>query len=197
MKPGQIVKEKWKIIEEKDGGGQGSVFVASCTDYPQQKFALKFLKQQKSPDRRVRMNREVSNVVTLSNEHLMKIIDSNVADYENISEKLFYVSDYIDGETLESYVNRETVGFDEALDFFKTFLDVMEYCHSEKILHRDIKPDNILLRNNSLSDFVIIDFGLSFNLDEDETFTENNQQLGNRFIILPELVSGDKFETKR
>lgn len=194
MKPGQIVKEKWKIIEEKDGGGQGSIFVASCTDYPQQKFALKFLKQQKSPDRRVRMNREVSNVVTLSNEHLMKIIDSNVADYENISEKLFYVSDYIDGETLESYVNRETVGFDEALDFFKTFLDVMEYCHSEKILHRDIKPDNILLRNNSLSDFVIIDFGLSFNLDEDETVTETNQQLGNRFIILPELVSGDKNE---
>jgi len=194
MKPGQIVKEKWKIIEEKDGGGQGSVFVASCADYPQQKFALKFLKQQKSLDRRVRMNREVSNVVTLSNEHLMKIIDSNVADYENISEKLFYVSDYIDGETLESYVNRETVGFDEALDFFKTFLDVMEYCHSEKILHRDIKPDNILLRNNSLSDFVIIDFGLSFNLDEDETVTETNQQLGNRFIILPELVSGDKNE---
>lgn len=38
MKPGQIVKEKWKIIEEKDGGGQGSVFVASCADYPQQKF---------------------------------------------------------------------------------------------------------------------------------------------------------------
>jgi len=194
MKPGQIVKEKWKIIEEKDGGGQGSVFVASCTDYPQQKFALKFLKQQKSSDRRVRMNREVSNVVTLSNEHLMKIIDSNVADYENINEKLFYVSDYIDGETLDSYVNRETVGFDEALDFFKTFLDVMEYCHSEKILHRDIKPDNILLRNNSLSDFVIIDFGLSFNLDEDETVTETNQQLGNRFIILPELVSGDKNE---
>jgi len=194
MKPGQIVRAKWKIIEEKDGGGQGSVFVASCADYPQQRFALKFLKQQKSPDRRVRMNREVSNVVTLSNEHLMKIIDSNVADYENIDEKLFYVSDYIDGETLESYVNRETVGFDEALDFFKTFLDVMEYCHSEKILHRDIKPDNILLRNNSLSDFVIIDFGLSFNLDEDETVTETNQQLGNRFIILPELVSGDKNE---
>lgn len=194
MKPGQIVKEKWKIIEEKDGGGQGSVFVASCIDYPQQKFALKFLKQQKSPDRRVRMNREVSNVVTLSNEHLMKIIDSNVADYENINEKLFYVSDYIDGETLESYVNRETVGLDEALDFFKTFLDVMEYCHSKKILHRDIKPDNILLRNNSLSDFVVIDFGLSFNLDEDETVTETNQQLGNRFIILPELVSGDKNE---
>ena len=70
----------------------------------------------------------------------------------------------------------------------------MEYCHSEKVLHRDIKPDNILLRNNCLDDFVIIDFGLSFNLDEDESVTETNQQLGNRFIILPELVSGDKNE---
>lgn len=194
MKPGQIINEKWKIIEEKEGGGQGNIFIASCTDYPQQKFALKFLKQQKSFDRRIRMNREVNNVLTLSNEHLMKIIDSNVVNYEKIDEKLFYVSDYIDGETLEEYVNRENVGFEDALSFFKAFLNVMEYCHSEKILHRDIKPDNILLRGKSLSNFVIIDFGLSFNLDEDETVTETNQQLGNRFLFLPELVSGDKCE---
>lgn len=84
MKLGKLVKGKWKIVEEKGGGGQGSIFIASCTDYPQQKFALKFLKQQKSSDRRVRMNREVSNVVALSNEHLMKIIDSNIEDYENL-----------------------------------------------------------------------------------------------------------------
>ena len=125
---------------------------------------------------------------------MIKIIDSNVEDYENLNEKLFYVSDYVDGETLESYVNRENIGVDEALSFFRTFLNVLEYCHSKKILHRDIKPDNILLRNNCLDDFVIIDFGLSFNLDEDELVTETNQQLGNRFIILPELVSGDKKE---
>ena len=67
MKPGQLVKEKWNIIEEKDGGGQGSIFIASCMDYPQQRFALKFLKQQKSSDRRIRMNREVNNVVALTN----------------------------------------------------------------------------------------------------------------------------------
>lgn len=150
MKLGKLVKGKWKIVEEKGGGGQGSIFIASCTDYPQQKFALKFLKQQKLSDRRVRMNREVSNVVALSNEHLMKIIDSNIEDYENLDEKLFYVSDYVDGETLESYVKRENIGFDEALSFFRTFLNVMEYCHSEKILHRDIKPDNILLRKIAL-----------------------------------------------
>lgn len=43
----------WK----KDGGGQGDIFIVSCADYPQQKFALKFLKQQKCPDRRIRMKR--------------------------------------------------------------------------------------------------------------------------------------------
>ena len=117
MKIGQVVKEKWKIIEEKNGGGQGTIFIAGCADYPQQKFALKFLKQQKSPDRRVRMYREVNNVASLSNEHLMKIIDSNVVDYKNVDEKLFYVSDFVEGETLENYVETENIGFDEALAF--------------------------------------------------------------------------------
>ena len=194
MKLGQLVNGKWKIIEKKDGGGQGEIYIASCTDYPKQRFALKFLKQQKSFDRRMRMNREVNNLATLSNEHLIKIIDSNVVNYKNTDEKLFYVSDYVEGETLEAYVNRENVGFDDALEFFKKFLLVMEYCHHKKIIHRDIKPDNILLRNKILADFVIIDFGLSFNLEEDEPVTKTNQQLGNRFILLPELVGDDKSE---
>ena len=194
MKLGQLVNDKWKILEKKDGGGQGDIFIVSCADYPQQKFALKFLKQQKCPDRRIRMKREVINVTALSNEHLTKIIDSNIMDYKDVEKKLFYVSDYVEGETLEDYVERKSIEFDEALAFFMSFLEVMEYCHLAKTLHRDIKPDNILLRDKCLSDFVIIDFGLSFNLNEDETVTETNQQLGNRFMLLPELVSGDKSE---
>lgn len=90
MKLGQLVNDKWKILEKKDGGGQGDIFIASCADYPQQKFALKFLKQQKCPDRRIRMNREVINVTALSNEHLTKIIDSNIMDYEDV-EKIFFM----------------------------------------------------------------------------------------------------------
>lgn len=194
MKIGKIINEKWKIIEEKEGGGQGLIFLVSCSDYPQQKFVLKFLKQQKMPDRRERMKREVNNVISLSNEHLMKIIDSNVEDFENIDEKLFYVSEYVEGETLEEYVKRDNISFETAFEFFISFLNVMNYYHSKKILHRDLKPDNILIRNKCLTDFVIIDFGLSFNLDDDESFTETNQQLGNRFVLLPELVSGDKNE---
>ena len=96
MKRGQLVKGKWKIVEEKGGGGQGFIFLVSCTDYPQQNFVLKYLKQQNSLDRRSRMKREVNHIKKLSNEHLMTIIDSNVVEYENLTEKLFYVSDYIE-----------------------------------------------------------------------------------------------------
>lgn len=194
MKIGQVINDKWIIDGEKGGGGQGAIYIVRCKEFPQKKFALKNLKQQNSPDRRARMNREVNNVATLSNEHLMKIIDSNIEDYLDLSKKLFYISDYIEGETLEDYINNVDVKFEDALAFFNSFLNVMEYCHSKNILHRDIKPDNILLRHNCLDDFVIIDFGLSFNLDVDENVTVTNQQLGNRFLLLPELVSGDKSE---
>ena len=78
-------------------------------------------------------------------------------------------------------------------------LKVVSYCHEKGILHRDIKPENIMLRGKNLADFVLINFELSFNISEEncqDTYTLSVQQLGNRFLLLPELVGGSK-EHKR
>lgn len=196
MKIGKIIDEKWKVEEEKESGGQGQVYKVSCEKFPGEVFALKFLKQQKCEERRKRMHREVCNISKLSDCHLMNIVDSNVEFYEDDNIKLYYVSNYIVGDTLEKYVTKNEVSFECALSFFKDFLQVISYCHEKNIIHRDIKPDNILLHDNKLEEFVIIDFGLSFNLEADDDVTTMNQQLGNRFLLLPELVSGNK-EQKR
>ena len=87
-------------------------------------------------------------------------------------------------------MEKKQVSFDEARQFFIAFLDTLSYCHSNGIIHRDIKPENIMLKSEILNNFVLIDFGLSFNLEEQEKITLTNQQLGNRFLLLPELVSG-------
>lgn len=186
---GKVIDNIWKVVGESGHGGQGRVFKVMRND-DNKVYALKFLNKQEDVERRKRMYTEVENVSRLENCHLMKIVSSNVEYYKDSTVKLYYVSEYIEGCTLEKYVDEHDLSFKEDKEFFEDFIDVISYCHNNRILHRDIKPENIMLRKDRLLDYVLIDFGLSFNLEEQNNLTETNQQLGNRFLLLPELVSG-------
>ena len=143
MRIGQIIDGRWTIEDIKGRGGQGEVFKVREND-SNEVFALKFLNKQGDVERRSRMYREVRNVNLLSNDHLISIVYSNAERHEDLTERLYYVSEYIEGKTLEEYIEENNVTFLDALAFYKEFLCVLEYCHTKGILHRDIKPDNIL-----------------------------------------------------
>lgn len=196
MKAGDIIAGKWLVKAECEGGGQGTVYKVAEQNTSEAEYALKFLHKQKDSERRKRMHYEVQNVSRLDSIHLMRIVESNADRYGDETVKLYYIADFIEGISLEKYVESHDTDFDTALNFFVELLNVLYYCHSNNIIHRDIKPDNIMLPNGELMSFVLIDFGLSFNREEQEGITETNQQLGNRFILLPELVSGSS-EQKR
>lgn len=183
--------EKWKKPENSliGSGGQGQTYKVEpkTNEFPSSQYVLKILTKEQDPERRARMYREVAVLKTLKHKGIPKLIDSNVDEFES-EVKLYMVTEFIEGMTLEKAIENATMEPEDAINFLLKLLEIVDYCHRANVLHRDIKPDNIILRNNNINDPVLIDFGMSFNkVDLEETnLTPIGQQLGNRFLFLPE-----------
>jgi serine/threonine-protein kinase len=185
-------EEKWEIVKPIGGGGQGDTFLVKPKDSTilSQSFVLKKLKNQKDAERRKRMHREVAALSTLDCPGIPRLIESNSHQFDS-EVPLYMVGEFIEGKTLSQFLEdpAKPMGIGDAITLLLKLLETLQYCHKVGIVHRDIKPDNIIIRCNDISAPVLIDFGISFNeSDTDNTaLTEPRQQLGNRFLALPEL----------
>lgn len=184
--------DKWEIIEELSGGGQGATFLVKRKSpgeiIPNETFVLKVLKNKTDPERRKRMYREVANLKTLDHSGIPKLIESNAEQFDS-EVRLYMVTEFIEGETLSQAIEKGRVELSVASELVLKLLDIIQYCHDLGVVHRDIKPDNIILRGENLNEPMLIDFGISFNNADlgRNDLTRSLQQLGNRFIALPEL----------
>jgi eukaryotic-like serine/threonine-protein kinase len=186
--------DKWTIIDKLSEGGQGVTYLVKRKGDESEKnrFVLKELKQKKQNERRQRMYSEAKILEILKGySGVPTLIDSNVEKWLS-KEPLYIVTELIDGKTLGETVNDRPLGLAEAITLTIKLLDVVQYCNDKKIIHRDIKPDNIMVRDES-GDPVLIDFGISFTQVEasGDPLTLTLQQLGNRFLRLPELLDRD------
>jgi len=135
------------------------------------------------------MHREVGAYETLGHEGIPRLVESNAQMFDDPSFQLFLVTEYVEGANLSTIVSEHgPLSAPDALNLTSRLLEVIAYCHSQECVHRDIKPDNIVLAGRSPSKPVLVDFGLSFNAWQPSPLdTENRQELGNRFLRLPEL----------
>ena len=159
----------------------------------QQPACLKVLNDNGSKERRERFRRECVALETLSHPRIPNFLSSNSNEFQGF-ERLYLVSEFIEGITLEKYIGSGLPDSLTAIQVVIRLLEVLEYVHQKETVHRDIKPDNVILRDGSLHDPVLVDFGLSYNEDYSLLSTTTLQQMGNRFLHLPELQteSGDK-----
>jgi len=183
--------EKWEIVKPIGGGGQGDTFLVKPKNSTilSQSFVLKKLKNQKDAERRRRMHREVAALRTLDCPGIPRLIESNSDQFDS-DAPLYMIGEFIEGKTLSQVVDpAPPMGIEDAINLVLKLLETIQYCHHLGIVHRDIKPDNIIMRRDNIADPVVIDFGISFNeSDADGTIlTEPWQQLGNRFLALSEL----------
>lgn len=188
---------KWDRREQLGKGGHGLVYRTTPKEEASHSYVMKVLKDQKDPERRERMYREVQALAALDHPNIPKVVDANAAEFCDISVPLYFVCDYIEGATLDRYVETEgPLSIEEAVRIAISLAETLSFCHDRGILHRDVKPDNVILRKEDHTP-VLIDFGQSFNSDDENAdgLTPTGQQLGNRFLHLPELQTGGS--TKR
>lgn len=176
-------EDKYQINSSNLGGGQGDCFVVVEIQTGKQYF-LKKLKDN-TTERRQRFFRETILFKSLKVSGIPKIIDTNVDDFKN-EEELYYCSELITGQSLDK--EKKPVEFTKAIDIFRQLLEILVEIHNNEIVHRDIKPENILI--DERGKLFLVDFGISVNQNDEEKITPIGQELGNRFIRLPEFSAG-------
>jgi eukaryotic-like serine/threonine-protein kinase len=187
----QTWKTRWERLEELDGGGQGEAYRARRLSDGRIGF-LKIIKSKNVAERRARFFREASAYDSFGIEGVPRLIESNAHRHADESVAPFIVTDFITGATLRSWRESQMfVPLETAVAITSHLLDILQACHAQGCVHRDVKPDNIILEHSDPSRVWLLDFGISYHDLADIDFqTEDWQEVGNRFLRLPELSAG-------
>jgi len=133
-----------------------------------------------------RFLREIETVASLAHPHILPVYDSG-----NDDGILWYAMPIADGESLRARLSRERqLPLDEVLRIAQQVADALGYAHTHQVLHRDVKPDNILLHNGHA---MVADFGIARAFEEtaDSRLTQSGTVIGTPEYMSPEQAAGD------
>ena len=182
---GKMLDNRYEILERIGTGGMAIVYKAKCHRL-NRLVAIKILKSDlaQNEEFRRRFNAESQAVAQLSHPNIVSVYDvSRGGDMEYI------VMELIDGITLRQYMEkRGQLNWRESLHFITQIMRGLSHAHSRGIIHRDIKPQNIMvLRDGSVK---VADFGIACLADSAQTLTQ--EALGSVHYISPEQARGDR-----
>jgi len=151
---------RYRIVEEIARGGMGTVYLAERTDAFRKRFALKIVKRGMDTDeviRRFQYERQV--LASLEHPHIARIVDGGATD----DGLPYLVMDYIEGQAIDDYCAARKLTVDERLRLFLAVCDAVAYAHRSLVIHRDLKPTNIVVGADG--EPVLLDFGIAKVLD--------------------------------
>ena len=180
--------EKWEIRKRLGGGYNGNIFnVVDSLSSDSEKYVLKIPRENTSKEY---FYSEIHNLQKLSGN----IQIPTMIDYCDKKENPFLVYKHIPGTSLHDMIlNKGNIPLRDTIVAIFKLLDTIKYCHDKKIIHRDIKPANIICRNDDINDLVLIDFGLSVDI-ENCHHASGGTIYGNRSLVTPEFWIGDDKE---
>ena len=183
--------ESWEGLQDLPGGGQGHARKARRKRDGRTAF-VKAVRAKRNTERRARFFREASAYDTMRVSGIPGLIESNAHQWENTGVEPYIATEFIEGPSLRHWRDaRGDVELGTAIETCKRLLVIVSACHAGGVVHRDVKPDNIILANDDSASPWLLDFGLNHHRIEGVDFrTEHWEEVGNRFLRLPELSAG-------
>ncbi len=180
---GRLLDGRYEILEIIGTGGMAVVYKARCHRL-NRLVAIKILKDEFAGDEefRRRFHAEGEAVAMLSHPNIVQVYDVSTSDDAN-----YIVMELIDGISLKQYMEKKGVlNWKETLHFAMQIAKALEHAHSRGIIHRDIKPHNVMvLKNGSVK---VMDFGIARVMNKSNTLTK--EALGSVHYISPEQAKG-------
>ncbi len=180
---GRLLDGRYEVLDILGTGGMAVVYKARCHRL-NRLVALKILKDEFSRDEefRRRFRAEGEAVAMLSHPNIVQVYDVSTSEDAN-----FIVMELIDGISLKQYMEKKGVlNWKETLHFGMQIAKGLEHAHSRGIVHRDIKPHNVMvLKNGSVK---VMDFGIARVMNKSNTLTK--EALGSVHYISPEQAKG-------
>ena len=186
---GRMLDDRYEILELIGSGGMANVYKARCHRL-NRLVAVKILKSDlaDNADFRRRFRDESRAVAQLSHANIVSVYDVSTS-----GETEYIVMELIDGITLKQYMERRgRMDWRESLHFISQIMRGLSHAHSRGIIHRDIKPQNIMvLRDGSVK---VADFGIACLANASQTLTQ--EALGSVHYISPEQARGDRIDAR-
>lgn len=186
---GKMLDNRYEILEKIGTGGMAVVYKARCHRL-NRLVAVKILKEELTGDEefRRRFKAESQAIAMLSHPNIVSVYD--VSRSGNVE---YIVMELIDGITLKQYINRKgLLNWKETLHFTTQIVKALGHAHASGIIHRDIKPHNIMiLKDGSVK---VTDFGIARIMSNQNTLTQ--EALGSVHYISPEQAKGAKVDAR-
>lgn len=188
---GQVLNDRYEITERLGGGGMAVVLKAT-DKYLGRTVSIKVLRDQFASDGDFlhRFRREAQAVASLSHPHIVSIYD-----FGQHGDIHYLVMEYVEGESLQRKIATEgPLAPESAVDIALQILDALEHAHQRRVIHRDIKPHNILITPSGR--VKVTDFGVARAIGGGSTLVHTGNIVGSAHYFSPEQAKGEPVDAR-
>ena len=188
---GKTLCKRYEVLEEVGIGGMATVYKAKC-NLLNRFVAIKVLKDEFAKDAEFvkKFRAEAQSAAALTHPNIVSVYDVGEEDGIN-----YIVMELLVGETLKDYIDHHgKLSNERTLKYASQIASALEAAHSSKIVHRDIKPHNIVLANNNTV-AKVTDFGIA-KMSSNETIANGSQTMGSVHYFSPEQAKGGYTDEK-